>query len=88
MPDTLSADIAVQTREVLAAVEKRLLQAGSSKSRLLMTTIYLRDMADFDGMNAVWDNWVPEGTAPARACVQARLANPEMRVEVVVIAAA
>ncbi|WP_305073630.1 RidA family protein [Propionivibrio sp.] len=88
VPDTLSADIAVQTREVLAAVEKRLLQAGSSKSRLLMTTIYLRDMADFDGMNAVWDNWVPEGTAPARACVQARLANPEMRVEVVVIAAA
>ena len=88
VPDTLSADITVQAREVLAAVEKRLLQAGSSKSRLLMTTIYLRDIADYDGMNAVWDNWVPEGTAPARACVQARLANPEMRVEVVVIAAA
>ena len=88
VPDTLSADITVQAREVLAAVDKRLLQAGSSKSRLLMTTIYLRDMADYDGMNAVWDNWVPEGTAPARACVQARLANPEMRVEVVVIAAA
>ncbi len=88
VPDTLSADITVQTREVLAAVDKRLLQAGSSKSRLLMTTIYLRDMADYDGMNAVWDNWVPEGTAPARACVQARLANPEMRIEVVVIAAA
>ncbi len=88
VPDTLSADIAVQTREILAAVEKRLLLAGSSKSRLLMTTIYLRDMADYDGMNAVWDNWVPEGTAPVRACVQARLANPEMRVEVVVIAAA
>ena len=88
VPDTLSADITVQTREVLAVVEKRLLQAGSSKSRLLMTTIYLRDMADYDGMNAVWDNWVPEGTAPARACVQARLANSEMRVEVVVIAAA
>ena len=88
VPDTLSADITVQAREVLAAVDKRLLQAGSSKSRLLMTTIYLRDMADYDGMNAVWDNWVPEGTAPVRACVQARLANPEMRVEVVVVAAA
>ena len=88
VPDTLSADITVQTREVLAAVDKRLRQAGSSKSRLLMATIYLRDMADYDGMNAVWDNWVPEGTAPARACVQARLANSEMRVEVVVIAAA
>ena len=88
VPDTLLADITVQVREVLAAVDKRLLQAGSSKSRLLMTTIYLRDMADYDGMNAVWDDWVPEGTAPARACVQARLANPEMRVEVVVIAAA
>ena len=53
-----------------------------------MTTIYLRDMADYDAMNAVWDNWVPEGMAPVRACVQARLANPEMRIEVVVIAAA
>lgn len=88
VPDTLSADITVQTREVLNAVDKRLLQAGSSKSRLLMTTIYLRDMTDYDAMNAVWDNWVPEGMAPVRACVQARLANPEMRIEVVVIAAA
>ncbi len=88
VPDTLSADITVQTREVLDAVDKRLLQAGSSKSRLLMTTIYLRDMADFDGMNAVWDNWVPEGSAPVRACVQARLSNPDMRIEVVVTAAA
>jgi len=88
VPDTPSADITVQTREVLSTVDKRLLQAGSSKSRLLMTTIYLRDMADYDGMNAVWDHWVPEGMAPVRACVQAGLANPEMRIEVMVIAAA
>ncbi|MFB0936922.1 MAG: Rid family hydrolase, partial [Propionivibrio sp.] len=50
-------------------------------------TIYLRDMADYAAMNAVWDEWVPEGTAPVRACVEARLANPDMRVEIVIVAA-
>lgn len=87
VPQTLSADIAMQTREVLAGVEKLLAQAGSDKTRLLQTTIYLRDMADYAAMNAVWDAWVPEGTAPVRACIQARLADPDMRVEMVVVAA-
>jgi len=87
VPQTLSADIAVQTREVLGGVEKLLAQAGSDKTRLLQTTIYLRDMADYAAMNAVWDAWVPEGTAPVRACIQARLADPDMRVEMVVVAA-
>ena len=87
VPQTLSADIAVQTREVLGGVEKLLAQAESDKTRLLQTTIYLRDMADYAAMNAVWDAWVPEGTAPVRACIQARLADPDMRVEMVVVAA-
>ena len=87
VPQTLSADISVQTREVLASVERLLVQAGSNKSRLLLVTVYLRDMADYAAMNAVWDDWVPEGTAPARACIETRLANPGMRIEVVVVAA-
>ena len=72
----------------LPKAEATLRRAGSDPTRLLQVTLYLADMDDYDAMNAVWDNWVPEGTAPARACVQACLANPEMRVEVVVIAAA
>jgi enamine deaminase RidA (YjgF/YER057c/UK114 family) len=87
VPQTLDADIATQTREVLAAIERLLLRAGSDKSRLLMVTIYLRDMADYATMNAIWDTWLPEGTAPARACVQAVLANPDFAVEMAVVAA-
>jgi len=83
----LDGDITAQTREVLASVEQTLISAGSDKSRLLQVTIYLADIAEIDVMNAVWDNWVPEGSAPARACVQARLANPAYRIEVVVLAA-
>ena len=87
VPLTLDGDIATQTREVLLSVEDLLARAGSDKSRLLQVTIYLADMADYAAMNAVWDEWVPEGTAPVRACIQARLANPAMRIEVVVTAA-
>lgn len=87
VPATLEADIAAQTREVLASIDHLLAKAGSDKSRLLMATIYLRDMADYDAMNAVWDAWLPEGTAPVRACIEARLAQPGYRVEVVLTAA-
>ena len=87
VPQTLGADIATQTREVLSSVEALLEKAGSHKSRLLSVTLYLPDMSDYDGMNAVWDAWVPEGTAPARACIQAGLANPGYRIEAVVTAA-
>ncbi|MDR2787170.1 MAG: RidA family protein [Candidatus Accumulibacter sp.] len=87
VPESLDADIAGQTLDMLARVERRLTQAGSDRSRLLLATIYLRDMADYDGMNAVWDAWVPAGAAPARACVEARLSHPGMRVEIVLIAA-
>ena len=84
---TLDADITTQTREVLASIEQTLLRAGSDKSRLLQVTIYLADIAEIDAMNAVWDDWVPPGTAPARACVEAKLANPGYRIEIVVQAA-
>ena len=87
VPETLDADTTTQTREVLASIDRLLAKAGSDKSRLLMATIYLTDMRDYAAMNEAWDAWVPEGTAPARACVEARLANPGYRVEIVVTAA-
>jgi len=84
---TLDADITTQTHEVLASIERTLTRAGSDKSRLLQVTIYLADITEIDAMNAVWDDWVPPGTAPARACVEAKLANPGYRIEIVVQAA-
>ena len=87
VPANLEADIAAQTENLLASIESRLAEAGSDKSRLLMVTIYLADMADYAAMNNVWDNWLPDGCAPSRACVEARLANPGFKVEMVVTAA-
>ncbi|HYD75174.1 RidA family protein [Ramlibacter sp.] len=81
-------DIRGQTRQVLAAVDALLARAGSDKSKILMAQIFLPDLADFAGMNEVWEAWVAPGNAPPRATVQARLAKPEWRVEVVVTAAA
>lgn len=68
-------------------MEALLERAGSSRERILQAVIWLADMADFSEMNAVWDAWVPEGHAPARACGEARLARPELRVEIIVTAA-
>ena len=68
-------------------VEALLEKAGSSPERMLQVVIWLADMTDFAEMNAVWDAWVPEGHAPARACGEARLARPELRVEIIVTAA-
>ena len=78
--------IEAQAREVLASIDALLAQAGSSKSRILMAQIYLADMADYGGLNAVWDQWV--GTSPpSRATVEAKLAKPEWKLEIVVTAA-
>jgi len=82
-----SQDMAGQTRQVLAAIDKLLAEAGSDKSRILSTTIFVADMAEFPAMNAVWDAWVVPGNTPPRATVQAKLAKPEWRVEMQVIAA-
>lgn len=86
VPETTGADIGVQTREVLAAIDTLLAQAGSDKTRILQAQIYLADIADFAGMNAEWDRWVVAGQAPSRATVEARLADPGWRIEIVVSA--
>ncbi len=88
VPDDATQDIGGQTRQVLAMVDRLLARAGTDKTRILMAQIFLADLADFDGMNAAWDAWVPAGHAPPRATVQARLARPEWRIEIVVTAAA
>jgi enamine deaminase RidA (YjgF/YER057c/UK114 family) len=80
-------NVADQTRDALARVDALLEQAGSSRDQLLQVTIWLADMADFAAMNAVWDAWVPVGQAPARACGEAKLADPRLLVEVIVCAA-
>jgi len=80
-------DITEQTITMLEKVDDLLLQAGSDRQHMLSATIYVRDMKDFAAMNAVWDDWIPEGHAPARACVEARMARPELLVEISVVAA-
>ena len=80
-------DIGAQTREVLAAVDALLAKAGSDKTKILRAEIFLADMADFPGMNGVWDGWVVAGHTPPRATVQAALAKPEWKVEMVITAA-
>jgi len=76
-----------QTQTMLDKVDALLLQSGSDREHMLSATLYVRDMKDFTAMNAVWDAWVPEGHAPARACVEARMARPELLVEISVVAA-
>lgn len=82
-----NAGIKEQTQTMLDKVEVLLEQAGSDKEHILSATLYIRDMKDFAAMNTVWDAWVPQGHAPARACVEARMARPELLVEISVVAA-
>ena len=76
-----------QTRDVLAEIDRLLALAGSDKTKLLSANIWVTDMARFAEMNEVWDAWVPEGCAPARATVEAKLATPQYCVEIMVTAA-
>ena len=87
VPDDTTQDIEGQTRQVLAAIDALLARAGTDKTRLLMVQIFLADLADYDGMNRVWDAWVPAGHTPPRATVQAKLANPAWKIEIVATAA-
>ena len=80
-------DIRGQTLQVLAAIDKLLAEAGTDNAHILMCQIFIKDMADFPAMNQVWEDWLPPGDAPPRATVQATLAKPEWRVEMVVTAA-
>lgn len=79
--------VAEQTRDCLSRVDALLEEAGSSKAHILQAVIWLGHMSDFDAMNEVWDAWVPDGHAPARACGEARLAGSDLLVEVIVTAA-
>ncbi len=79
--------VAEQTEEALKRVEDLLSEAGSDRRHVLQTIVWLADMKDFDEMNGVWDTWFEEGYAPARACGEAKLASPELKVELIVTAA-
>jgi enamine deaminase RidA (YjgF/YER057c/UK114 family) len=83
-----SLDITGQTADVLAQIDALLARAGSDKTKILRAQIYIADVAEFAGMNAAWDAWVPAGHTPPRATVEAKLAKPEWKVEIVVTAAA
>lgn len=87
IPEDGTLDIEGQTRQVLQIIDRLLAEAGTDKSRILMAQIYIANMAEFPGMNKAWDAWVAPGNAPPRATVEARLANPDLKVEIVVTAA-
>jgi enamine deaminase RidA (YjgF/YER057c/UK114 family) len=79
--------VAEQTKAILATIDRLLAAAGTDKTRILTAQIWLADMARFAEMNAVWDAWVPQGHAPARATGSADLATPDYKVEIIVTAA-
>ena len=79
-----SLDAQGQTANVLAQIDALLARAGTDKSRILMAQIFLADVTDFAAMNAAWDAWVAGGATPPRATVEAKLAKPEWKVEIVV----
>ena len=81
------ASVAEQTRDCLARIDALLAKAASSREDILQAIIWLSDMADFAEMNEVWDAWIPEGHAPARACGEAKLARAELKVEIIITAA-
>ncbi|CAN7637497.1 RidA family protein [Brucella pseudogrignonensis] len=75
-------DITGQTKDVLSLIDRLLAEAGTGKESLISAQIWLPDITDFDAMNAVWDNWVAKDNPPARACVESRLADPRLKIEV------
>ncbi|WP_289295559.1 RidA family protein [uncultured Reyranella sp.] len=87
IPEDTSLDITGQVRQALAEIDSLLAKGGSDKSKILTATIWLSDISDFAAMNKVWDAWVVPGHTPARATVQARLNDPDMKVEIMVVAA-
>ena len=83
-----TADVATQAQQVVAAIDRLLAEVGSDKTRILSATIFLPDMADFPALNGVWEAWVVPGQTPARATVEAKLAHPDYKVEIQVVATA
>ena len=82
-----TANISEQTRQVLQKIDDLLAEAGSDNSQILSAQIWLASIAHFAAMNEVWDSWIPAGHAPARACIEARLASPDLLVEIGIVAA-
>ena len=89
VPSIETGDIQAQTADLLANLEKVMAAAGTDKSRLLQVQVFLTDMTDYDGFNAVWEAWLPDGCAPSRACIEVKgLAKKGWKVELVLTAAA
>ncbi|MCK3654343.1 hypothetical protein A4G19_00735 [Pasteurellaceae bacterium Macca] len=87
VPEDDSQDMYGQTKQVLAEIDKWLAQAGSDKSRILMAQVYVANISELPELNRAWDEWVADNHAPPRAAIEARLANPNWKVEIVVTAA-
>jgi len=85
--DDPKADVATQTRQVLASIDRLLAAAGTDKTQILRANIFLKDIGNFAEMNKIWDAWVAQGHAPARATVQSALATPDYQIEIVITAA-
>ncbi len=85
--DDPEADVAGQTRQILAKIDGLLAEAGTDKSKILSANVWLADISTFKEMNSVWDEWVTPGQPPARATVESRLAGPQFKVEIMVVAA-
>ena len=85
--DDASADVKGQTKQILDKIDKFLAEAGSDKSKILSANIWLTDIGTWSQMNEVWKAWIPAGQTPARATVEAKLANPALKVEIMVQAA-
>ncbi|RDV02332.1 RidA family protein [Undibacter mobilis] len=85
--DAKSKDMTAQTKDILAQIDGYLAKAGTDKSKLLSANIWITSMSEFAAMNAAWDAWVSPGNTPARATVEAQLAGPEYKVEIMVQAA-
>ena len=87
VPSDASADMRGQTEQVLARIDQLLAQAGTSKEHLVSAQIWVTSMTEFDHMNQAWDAWVVPGRPPVRVAVEAKLAKPEWKVEIMVTAA-
>ncbi|MDW6026556.1 RidA family protein [Mesorhizobium sp. BAC0120] len=80
--DDPTGDVKSQTAQVLAKIDRFLEQAGTDKTRITHVYVWLPDIGDFEAMNSVYDAWVAQGHQPARACVEAKLADPRLKVEI------
>ena len=87
VPEDTSTDIRDQVRQVLGEIDSLLARGGSDKTRILSAVIWIADIGDFVAMNEVWDAWVVPGQTPARAAVEAKLTDPGMKAEIMVVAA-